>query len=98
MSTFMAEALMNSLIAFARAGGEGPREITLSLRDYPWLASDLGANDPTAPLRLVYRHDTPPEFAGPVGTTQPTRYEEIRIGKSFVFNGPLGPVTIKEAT
>lgn len=93
--TYMLSALMDALIAFARAGATGPTEIKLPERDYLWLASDLGIDDLTARPRVAI--DPTPAAFTPEVSPEKHRLRTVRVGPSFVFQGPTGPVTITEA-
>lgn len=92
------EALMNALVAFARAGGRGPTEIHLRTRDYVWLAADLGICDPAAHVRVAYDPADPLSlvFAPTTPFSERHHLREVRVGDAFVFQGPCGPVTIRE--
>lgn len=88
---------MDSLIAFARAGAKGPKEIVLPTRDFLWLAGDLGLDDGRSPLRYVLDPRPVPSFAEPSPKAETFKTKTVRVPDSFVFNGPCGPVTIREA-
>jgi hypothetical protein len=90
------EALMDMLMKWRQNTGESPRELALSEKNYLGLASDLGFESMGAPPRFIYRR---PSYA--FGTLDATvaaaALEEIRIADSFVFHGPGGPITIRNA-
>ena len=93
------EALYESITAWLGATGEWPTAITLPRRHFLALAADLGVDDPGAERRAVLeyemRFEPLREGADPTARTYKSRL--VRVGTSFVFNGPGGAVTIREA-
>lgn len=87
---------MDALIAFARAGARGPKEIHLPTRDFLWLACDLNIDDDRQRARVMY-DPTPPEFVGTEPSAGKVRLRTVRVGESFMFAGPTGMVLIREA-
>lgn len=96
----MTEALYESQYAWMKAGGQGPSKIYLRTNEYVRLAHELGIRQEHGAIRIVYEQDVISFAATEPVEPAPKMYllDEIKLGPTFIWNGPAGRVTIIEDT
>ena len=95
---------MGSLMRMCADLGEHPSEMSLPTRVFLNVAADLWdrrafveSADLSVPIRFAHDYLAMFAFASPQPETPMTKARMVRVGDSFVLNGPRGPVVIREA-